>query len=813
MKTYNHFLIILITIIITNYSAIFPQSGTKSIEGRVLDGQSLTPLPFANVSFFSTNIGTTTNINGNFTLANSINSNRLTISYVGYKTLEIELTEEHYSKMNTFYLTPINILLQDVTVYSHQPKNIDISEISFLTMQNERIREISPAMSDILRSIQALPGVMVNNEFKADYNVRGGNQHENLILVNDTQVYEPFHIKEIANASVGIFNVDLINKVDFMTGGFSAKYGDKMSSVVNIQYREGNKNRYSGAASLSLAYLDSYIEGPLTDDFSFIIGFRKSYLEYLTSLIDYKDTETMKPSFYDLQGVLSYYFSPTNKILLDFIHAGDNFTYLPTSQKISEPFIGSFNDEPAEISSSKFEKENYNATYFTNLFDIQSINLISNKLLLKSEISYYHEKNNEYRLSIEDNNRFINTLQSNQNYFERIHGKRLTYDTLTIKTLELKSDLAYQITPSYEINTGVSYKNISYIQKIDDIYTFIKNENLTDPSIINTDTLITKGEFAEDNPIDTKSYKWAGYVENIFQVSDDLAINIGGRVDYFELNRDLNFSPRFNISYKLNDNTKIRGAWGYYYQSPNYRQFLTSSSSDSNTKSQKATHYILGLDFSAPLNYNYADYLQLKAEIYLKEYDNLISSRRSVFERLIYSRENDAVGDSKGFDLHLKLALSKFYLWVSYSLLFASEDKLNDSIGNYPRYTDQRHTASFIANYKANGGWNFTLKAFFGSGFPYTPRTAVYTNGIWEWELGSIHSAYLPAYKRVDIRLSKDFEFSTNSKLNIFVDVSNVFNFKNVQGYEFKTPGYLKPEPEEVLLWPIIPTIGVRYSF
>lgn len=791
----------------------YPQPDTKTIEGIVLDGQNFTPLPFANISFFDTKYGTTTDINGNFTIVNTNNSTQLMISYVGYQTLIIKITEEHYLKLNTFYLTPINILLQEVTVYAHQPKNIDINEISYLTMQNERIREISPVMSDILRSIQALPGIMVNNEFKADYNVRGGNQHENLILVNDAQVYEPFHIKEIANASVGIFNVDLINKVDFMTGGFNAKYGDKMSSVLNIQYREGNKTRYSGAASLSLAYLDSYIEGPLIDDISFIVGFRKSYLEYLLSLIDYQDTKTMKPSFYDLQGVLSFHISPSNKILFDFINSGDNFTYLPAGQKIFQPFISSFNGELAEFTSSKFEKDDYNATYFTNLFDIQSLNLISNKFLLKAEMSYYHEKNNEYRLSTEDYNQFINTLQSNQNYFERIHSERLTTNTLTIKTFELKSDLAYQITPSYEINAGISYKNISYTQKVDDIYTVIKNENLSDPLIIKTDTLIGKGELAEDNPIDTKSYKWAGYVENIFQVGSNFAINIGSRVDYFEINRDLTFSPRLNISYKLNNNTTLRGAWGYYYQSPNYRQLLTSASSDSNTKSQKAVHYILGIDHNISLSSNYNEYIQLKAELYYKDYKKLISSSRGYFERLIYSRQNDAIGDAKGFDFHLKLALSKFYFWMSYSLLFASENKLNDNIGSYPRYTDQRHTASFIANFKGGGGWNFTLKAFYGSGFPYTPRTAVYNNGIWDWKIGPIHSMYLPAYKRVDIRLSKDFDFSKNSKLNIFIDVSNIFNFRNVQGYEYKTPGYLKPEPEEVLLWPILPSFGIRYSF
>ncbi len=258
-------------------------------------------------------------------------------------------------------------------------------------MQSERITEISAGMPDILRSLQSLPGITVNNEFKADFNVRGGNQDENLILVNGAKVYEPFHIKEAANASVGIFNVDLIQKVDLITGGFSARYGDKMSSVLNIQYREGNREKYTGAASISLAYLDGYAEGPISDKSSFIFGFRKSYIEYLLSLVNYEDISSMKPAFYDVQGVLTHNFSPSNKILFEFIHAGDNFRYLPDRQNFYTPYSGTFQDQDAQFKSSKVENENYNSSYYSNLFDIKSINALSSKAFLNLEISYYKQ--------------------------------------------------------------------------------------------------------------------------------------------------------------------------------------------------------------------------------------------------------------------------------------------------------------------------------------------------------------------------------------------------------------------------------------
>ena len=751
----------------------FSQVKDKTILGKVIDGQTFNPLPYANVAFLNSDPGTSSDINGAFSLTNTVNANSIVISYVGYKSLIVDLNNIKNEEENIFSLFPINIFLQEVTVYSNTSEQTKLSEVSSLSIQSERIREISAGMPDILRSVQSLPGISVNNEFKADFNVRGGNQDENLVLVNNATVYEPFHIKEAANASVGIFNIDLIKKVDLITGGFSARYGDKMSSVLNIHYREGNKKNYRGAASLSLAYLDGYFEGPITENSSFILGIRKSYLEYILKMIDYEDISSAKPSFYDVQGVLSYNLSPSNKFLFEFIHSGDDFSYEPTKQ-----------------TSSKIENENYKSTYFSNLFDINSINVLSSKSLFKAELSYYKQTDNEYRLFLSDENNY------------QFHTERLTYDTLDIETIELKSEFVYQFTPKYEVNLGLSIQNIRYNEITLDKYTF------KDINGIRT----SSGEFGNDIPIDVKSYKYNAYLENIFQLSDILTLNIGGRVDYYDLNKDLTLSPRISAGYSLTDRTTLRAAWGYYYQSPIYRQLKSSASSDTNTLSQLAVHYVLGLEHSIFFPGDINNFLKLKIEGYYKDYRNLISSFFGTFERLTYSGYNDATGSAKGIDVYAVLSVPSFYCWISYGLLFANEDKFTDAIGEYPRYTDQRHTLSFISSVDLGAAWSFSFKGYYGSGFPYTPRTAVENNGTWEWKSERIHSAHLPAYKRVDVRIGKDFIFS-NSSLNVFIDVSNVFNFKNVQNFEFKTPGFSKPVPEEVPLWPILPSLGIRYKF
>ena len=763
--------LILIIIIATLFiSPSNAQSTNNSINGIVVDSQTNEPLPFANILLESKS-GVSSDSEGKFFIPSVNEFDDLTISYVGYKTRIYKISKKNFDEIVVIRLNPINLSLQEVTVYSNTITRSQQMQSSSLTMQSERIKEIAVGMPDILRSVQSLPGITVNNEFKADYNVRGGNQDENLVLVNGTEVYEPFHLKEAANASIGIFNVDLMRKVSMITGGFPAKYGDKMSSVLDIEYRSGSKESYSGAASLSLAYFDGYAEGPLSDNASFIFGARKSYMEYVLSMIDYEDISGIKPSFYDFQGGLLYYLSPKNKLVFEFIYANDDFEW-----------------NPERIYSTKIENEKNIASYTSAMFTLKSKNIISSKALFQGEINYYNQGDNEYRL-------FEREYRSVDRFLER-----LTYDTLKIKTLELSTNLQYQLNHNYEIQTGISYKNIDYDQDSDDLWT-----------IDSTDQY--QGEYGTDR-INANSYKYAAYLENIYSPSNNFTMNVGGRVDYFDLNKDFSFSPRLNLAYSFSESMTLKAAWGNFYQSPSYDQLKYSQSSDTNTQSQKSTHYILGLEKSFNISNKSNSYLNFKIEGYYKKYNDLISSYYGVFERITYSRENDAKGSAFGLDVYTVLSLPGFYTWISYGYLKANEDIISDNIAEYPRYTDQRHTISLVSNLVLGNNWNFSLKAYYGSGFPYTPKTAVKNESdIWIWQSGKRHSENLPAYKRVDVRISKIFNFN---KFNIsaFLDVSNIFNFKNIQQYEYSSvPDIYEPKPEEILLWPILPTFGIRFEF
>ena len=786
-------------------------AGTFKLTGTIRDASTNEPLSFASISVEGTSLGEITDERGRFLIDIQPGDYNLKCSYVGYKTKTIPVSIQGDVNIS-ITLNSLDVLLQNVTIYAHkQNEASDQKEVSALSVQSEKIKKVTSIMPDVLRTVQLLPGVTSDNEFSAKFNVRGGNVDENLVLINGTQVYEPYHVKEASNASIGIFNTDLIKKMDLIAGGFSARYGDRMSSVVNIDYREGNRENYSGRASLSMTDIDALAEGPLGNDGSFILGARHSYLQYVLKLLD---ETSVNPSFYDLQGVFSYSLAPQHKLSFKFIHAGDNFTEDPNIN-----YYGPYN-YPASTTSGlqgmlneswNDSSESY-AQYYSSMLALQSTNILSSRALLKTELSYYNQQESTRYWEL---SQYRNVFAAkNVNAFYNNSSIYLNDNNLTIKTLELNTSFDYQFGSLYGIKTGASYLNIFYNRKLTNLRTIDEISNQYHyPDT--TRNFRNENQFDSNlDSINTKSYKLAGYLENIFQFGDNLIFNAGGRFDYFQINKDLTWSPRINLAYKLTPALTLRGAWGFYYQSPIYQQLAYSVASDTNTQSQKSTHYIVSAEYdliSDALNQNF---LKIKVEGYYKKYDDLISSTISSDGIISYSKKNDAEGRTTGMDFYFMYSNSWFSGWISYSLLKAEQKMYNDSNGYFPRNTDQRHTISAVADLDLGKNWNVSTRFVYGSGYSYTPSTSVYnsTKKVWEWQPGNPNSEHLPAYRRIDLRISKDFPLFGFSS-SVFLDVNNVFNFKNVMSYRYGFYNQGQPKITEIDLWPIIPSIGMTVKF
>ncbi len=771
-----------------------------NISGNIIDAKSGEPIPFASVALKELSTGLSTNINGEFSVKIGLEKVTLIVSCIGYKTEEIIVTREKQNLGVTVHLLPTGVLLQEVTIYSGSKNSSSVQ-----SLQNKQIHETSTVYPDVFRSIQALPGIAVNNEFSAKFNVRGGNYDENLVLVNNAQVYEPFHVKEAGNASIGIFNTDMMRKVNLIAGGFSAKYGDRLSSVLDIEYREGSREKLSGIASLSLTNFDGLIEGPVGSFGSFILGIRKSYVEYAMNFLDLK--KELDISFYDIQGVLSIHHSQKFKTQLKFIHAGDYFKYNPEISEVG-PFYssGTINKEKVSLVQTTFEYDDEKATYFSNLIDLQGGYTFSSNALMNLSISYYEQSDYEFSNGYSN----YSNVSDNLKYYTYSNWNKDYKNDLNIKTVEGKASFDLRINPYYDINAGVSYVDIVYDQYLlNRRYRIIKENIKTFPAV--TETTYEESENPLPQTIAVGTFKTNGYVENIIQISDNLLTNVGVRLDYFDINRELTISPRLNLSYLFEGNIALRGAWGHYYQSPIYRQLAYPVSSYSNTKSTMAEHFILGIEKNFSFEEGSLQSFMAKIDFYYKKYSNLISSKIDSRGNIVYSRKNDSFGYASGFDLSLSASTSWYSGWINYGLLFANEDYNNDGKGYLSRYTDQRHTISFINSFNLGKDWGLNINFAYGSGFAYTPYFTAYDSKSKKekWIEGERNSSHLPDYKRVDLRISKQFNLF-GFRTNAFFEISNLFNFNNVYGYRYRFNKGGTPYREDLKLWPFIPSIGIK---
>jgi hypothetical protein len=790
------------------------QPETYTVSGVVRDGSTHELLVFTNIVVQGTLQGIATDSKGKFLLRLPTGNDTIRCSYVGYKTEEIPISVSKDIQLS-INLFAVDVLLQDVTIYAYQGGERELANESALSLQSEKIKTSTSIFPDVLRSVQMLPGVSTNNEFNAKFNVRGGNPDENLVLVNGTQVYDPYHVKEAGNYSIGILNTEMVNKMDLMTGGFPARYGDKMSSVLNVEYREGNKERYTGTASVSLTDVDVLAEGPLSEKGSFIIGARKTYLEYIFKLAGQE--ATVVPTFYDIQGVVDYSINSGHKLLLKFINAGDEFIESPATKRSGPNRYYSTGDGFTHTEQWD-DSTDSQAQYYSTLLALQSVNIISSSTILKTELSLYDERENERSRY----NHWHQFLADGRGYFlfYYTHTDQQYNNNLLIRTIELNSSLDQQLSSYYLIKTGLSYQHITYNEDqifqrtIDQTANFDYNHNnFGNYPDTNFSHQLDNPSDALSNQINTQSLKFAGYVENVVQLSNQFLLNIGGRFDYFDLNKELTWSPRMNIAYQIKGGLTVRGAWGYYYQSPNYRQVAYPAASDTNTQSQKAIHYVLGVDYATSLDPEERSFLKLKVECYYKKYENLMSATQTSNGYVSYSRKNDAVGDSKGADVYLMCSVPGFYGWISYSYLEAMQDILNGNYGSFPRNTDQRHTLAIVGDLDLGSEWNLAMRYTYGSGYPYTPLFAHLNSATneWEWISGAPNSERLPSYSCMDMRITKSFRMF-GLVTSTFLDISNLLNAKNILAYQYYINNN-KSVKDGVGLPPLIPSIGMSIQF
>ena len=766
----SRFWFTLIIIFLNIYAA---QAQTGTIRGFVYDKETGEPALFTNVYLRGTTIGSSTDVNGYFSITRiPPGSYDLLVSFIGFDTLVTPVTlKADEIQTLKLYVEKKAVDIGTVEVTAERQEARSEVQVSVTKVTPREIKQLPSigGQPDLAQYLQVLPGVIFTGDQGGQLYIRGGTPIQNKVLLDGMIVYNPFH-------SIGLFSVfdtDIIRNADVYTGGFSAEYGDRISSVMDITTREGNKNRHGGKIGVSPFTSRILLEGPIKKaasqgkgNSSFILSSKASFLEQ-TSKIFYEqvDTAGLPYNFLDLYGKVSLNAANGSKLNFFGFRFQDDVDYAGIAELgwNSLGFGTSFVLIPGGstvLIDGNFAFSNY------------GIELIEEDLLPRTS----------------DINGF--NLGMGFTYF--LGRDQIKYG------IEL---LGFKTNFSFYNNLGVNY---SQEENTTEIGAFLKYKKLfgskvvLDPSV-RFQYYASLSEFTIEPRLGLK-----------YNVTDRLRLKFAG-----------GFYSQ-NLISAASDRDVVNLFYGFLSGPENLPSKFEGEDVDS--KLQRARHAIAGFELDLPYNFS------INIEGYIKDFNQLTNINRDKIypDTFEHFDKPDAVkkdyiierGIAKGVDFLVKYDHRRYYLWMVYSLGFSER---TDGIRTYAPHFDRRHNVNIVANYKIDKAetWEVSARWNYGSGFPFTKTAGFYEllpfadglntditseNGVLEVIYGPLNEGRLPDYHRLDLSLTKNFTFSKHSKLEITGSVTNAYNRENI--FYFHRIRY-----ERVNQLPLIPSLGLTFSF
>jgi len=800
----------LIVIILALFLSLKGFSQNAEINGVILDANDF---PIENVNIISNSSGTISNSNGFYSI--NVNSNQdinIEFTHINFKKISLKF---NLNNNETFEFNPVmNENIEQIAIIVLNSKSREnFSGVS--NIDPEIIRKIRGAQPGIENLLKTLPGVNISNELSTQYSVRGGNFDENLVYVNDVEVYRPFLIRSGQQEGLSFVNTDLIKSINFSSGGFQSKYGDKMSSVLDIKYRKPLKNKFSGNLNL----LGSRISSDLlskNSKISNILGFR--YRDN-SLLVESKETKTnYRPSFIDFQNLFNYTISDKIELSLFSNISVNNYNYAPKTRQTN---FGTLEDPTALIVYYDGQEKDKYKTFFSSL--TTKINLNKN-LILKFIASTFNTIENEYfdilaQYNLGEVNSSIGDEDLGEVEFSEGIGAQLNHarNSLDALIFNIENKLYYKIDDN-NLEFSVKYTSENIDDRIIEWEVIDSAGFSIDPPFINS--LSQQPYESNQGPIlpfsnirttsSTKIKRLQSYLQWSKVVNNEngkLYYNAGVRIHGWKINQNKPntvISPRAQFAIKPNweKDMLFRLSTGIYYQPPFYRELRDYNGNiNYNLKAQKSIHFVLSNDYSMKI---WNRPFKLLTEIYYKKMDD-VNSYTIDNVRIRYSANNEAKAYAYGLDLRLN---GEFVpgteSWFSLGYLRTEENISNQ--GYIARPTDQR----------------LKFGVLFQDYIPNIPDLKMYLNLIYNTGVPggapSYSSPYnylnrLPDYKRADLGISyvivgnnkkyKNGFRSLFEELTVGLEIFNMFDVQNsitntwvrdvYSKRQFSIPNYLTP--------------------
>ena len=742
-----------------------------TFKGVVTD-QEHTPLAIANVSIEGTAIGTVADLNGRYSLTlDSKDSIVVVYSMLGYQTRKRTFKNPQDTITVNVILPSSDFALQEVEIVDNERQMGGTGRIEVPDRVRLQPSASGNSIEDIIRS-QA--GVTSHSELSSQYNVRGGNFDENSVYVNGIEIYRPLLIRAGQQEGLSFLNPDMVGGISFSTGGFEAKYGDKMSSVLDITYRKPRE--FESIVSASLLGASAYV-GWGNEKVSISNSVRYKSNSYLLGTLDTKGE--YEPKFVDYQAFADWRI--TDKLNISFIGniSHNNYRFTPSDRTTS---FGTLED----VKQFKVYFDGWENDLFRTLFGAVSLNYIPNEYnFLTFQASAFHTDEEEtYDIIGEYWLDEINTdqtmgvggyMEHARNYLDAdvqtaaISGKHFIGQHDLRWGAEWKREAFRDNRREWELRDSLGYNVPNSPEALRPVY-----------------NLLSRTAYSSNH--------FSLYLQDTYKFNCTLGIisvNAGVRVSYWDWNNEVIFSPRASVGLipDFNKDLTFRFATGVYYQTPFYKEMRDTTTVDGITtvtlnkdiKSQRSIHFVLGCDYHFKM---LGRPFKFTAEAYYKKLDNLIPYNIDNV-RIVYYGENCASGYATGLDMKL---FGEFVpgtdSWLTFSVM-DTQEKIKD--GDWiPRPTNSRFSASlyFTDFFPGTDRWKMSLQGTYADGLPFGPPHTGREK----------HLFNAPAYKRVDIGMSYRL---LNNEENIYrtgirrylrnvwlgIDAFNLLDINNVNSY------------------------------
>ncbi len=741
---------------------------TGKVRGKVTDNDTKMPLIGTNVIVTGTQWGAATDTDGNFEIDNlPVGNYTLRFVYLGYEEqvkADIIIRPERTTFVNAG-MRLASIESEEVTVTGGYYSDTEEQANSVVNFSYEEIRRAPGSAGDVSRIMMSLPSVAKVDDQRNALVVRGGSPNENAFFIDNIEIPNINHFPSQGSSGgpIGLLNVDFISDVNFYSGGFSSAYGDKLSSVMDISLREGNREEFDGQLDLNFSGFGGVFEGPLGGGKgSWLFSARRSYLDFLIKMVD--AGSSIAPVYGDVQTKIVYNLDKYNKL----------------------SFIGIFGDDHSESDlENAIEndiKEYGTQDYLEGTAGINWQRIWGNSGFSNTSVAY--------------------TLGSfKEDFYNRLSGNLVYKNNSQESELKLRNSNRFRINKANSFEFGIEgkllftdYDNF-YAASVDPLGQPVPAMNLI---------------------IAEMAQKGGAFLNYMWKPIPSLSINPGVRADYFSWNENFYVSPRLSLEWGMTQKATLSASAGYFVQSLPMN-LLMQDEKFKELKDPSALHYIVGF------SYLLSEDTKLTLEAYKKDYDNfprdpeqpsLFIMDEIYYRNMFISGHENLADNGKAtswgveFTLQKKLAVD-FYGLVSGSYFRSQYETADGETKN--RVFDNRFVFSAEGGYKPGNKWEFSMRWIFAGGSPYTlfDITASTTANQGIFNQDRINGERYPHYHSLNLRVDRRFNFASSSMV-VYISVWNAYGRKNITSYYWNEN---ENRQDTIYQWGLLPIFGIEYEF